>query len=382
MKGSANIVPVGDYLLIQHDNTLLARRFDVNSPHVLGEPFVIAAGVLYDVAVWRGAFSVSEQGELAFHTGTSAGEFNPTRRDRSGKELGTIGDPVNLWSIRLSPDGKQLAVAVAGRESDIWLYNVARGTRTRLTFGGPGSRIDPVWSADGDWVIYATLGLADPRAGPNRICRRPAIGGDEEVLYTTQEEAWVLDASKDGKYLLLGQGKYIGESPCDIWVLPLDGEKKAFPLIQTSFLDAHAVFSPDGRWIAYDSNETGVREVYIIPFRPAAAGVTTAPEAIRGGRWRVSTHGGQWPRWSRSGKELFYISSQADSKVTVTEIITTASGIEFGKTTPLFSITQTAGVVPYDVSADGNWFVDAAGVSRSSAPINLILNWDAELTKP
>lgn len=378
LRGSANVVPVGDYVLIQRDNTLLAGRFDLNSAKIIGEPAVVATGVLYDVSVWRAGFSVSEHGELAFHSGTSTGEFRPTRRDRTGKELGAIGDPVNLWSIRLSPDGKKLAVAVAGWVSDIWIYDVARGTRTRLTFGGRGSRVEPVWSADGQWVIYSTLALGDLQVDANRISRRPAIGGDEEVLYTSKDEVWVLDSSFDGKHLLLGKGKYIGESPCDIWVLPLDGEKKAYPLIQTSFLDCHAVFSPDGRWVAYDSNETGVREVYIIPFHSRIEDTSTAPEAIHGGRWRVSTRGGSWPRWSRNGKELFYV-SMLGSEVMTTEIVSTANDIAFGRTTSLFSIIQSAGIVPYDVSAEGDWFVDAAGIAKTCAPINVILNWDAEL---
>jgi Tol biopolymer transport system component len=377
MQGSSNAAMTSNYILFPRENTLLAAPFDVATAKLIGDPTVVATGVMNDATVWRSAFSVSDHGELVFHFGTLGGEFQPVVRDRAGKETAKIGDPQNLGSIRLSPDGKRLACAVTGAETDLWIYDLTRKIRSRLTFSQQtGAKVEPVWTPDGQAVIYASIPLARPDA-PSQICRRPATGGEEEVLYSAKEEVWPDDLSFDGKYLLLSQGRYIGGTPCDIWVFPLEGDRKAYPLVKTPFLESNACFSPDGKWVAYRSNETGVDEVYVIPFRPEGEGAAEGAQPFHGGRWQVSTRGGSWPRWV--GKELFFVSG-GDSKLTAVEITPTGNGIEIGPATTLFTVSQPAGVAPFDVGPGGQWFVETAGTAQVTLPIQLITNWDAELS--
>lgn len=375
MHGNANATQVSNNVLFLRENTLLAAPFDIKSAKLLGDPVVVATEVMYDVSVWRAGFSASDNGVLTFHTGTAGGEIQMIRRDRAGKDLGKIGDPDNFGSLSLSPDGKKVATDISGTDTDVWIYDVARGIRSRLTFGN-GANVSPVWSPDSQYLVYASLYLARSDA-THRIGRRPAMGGDEEVLYTSNEETWVTDWSRDGKYLLLSKGKYIGGNPCDIWVLPLAGDRTPFPLLKTPFLESDARFSPDGKWIAYTSNETGPREVYIIPFNPPSEDPPAAAEPTRGGKWQVSTQRGSKPKWRGDGKELFFVAG--DSKVTAVEIAVTANGLETGTASSLFPVDQPAGIDSFDVSSDGEWFVENAGTAQRSSPINLITNWDAEL---
>jgi Tol biopolymer transport system component len=377
MHGSANALLAADHLLYMRENALLAAPFDLKTASLTGEPTVVATDVMYDVTVWRAGFSVSDQGELAFHSGTAGGEIQIAKRDRSGGDLGNIGDPGNFGSLRLSPDGKRVATDVQGGETDIWVYEVARGVRSRLTFGS-GANLSPVWSPDGQFLAYASIYLAR-RDTTHRISRRPSMGGDEEVLYTSNEETWVSDWSRDGKYLLLSQGKYIGGNPCDIWVLPLTGERRPFPLVKAPFLEDGARFSPDGKWVAYQSNESGRWEIYVIPFNPPKEDGSPTEEPVRGGKWQVSAHGGAQVEWRADGKELYFVS--ADGKVTAVEIGITANGIEIGATSALFTVNQPAGIDTFDVSPDGEWFAVNTANTQGSSPINLIVNWTAELKR-
>ncbi len=376
MHGSANAVQVSEYLLFPRENTLQAALFDVATARLLGDPIVVASEVMYDVSVWRSGFSVSTQGVLAFHSGTAGGEIQLIRRDRSGKELGKIGEPGNFGSLSISPDGKRVATDISGIETDIWIYDVARGAASRFTFGN-GANVSPIWSPDGQSIAYASIYLAR-REAMHRVSRRPAIGGDEEVLYTSNEENWVTDWSPDGNYLLLSRGKFIGGNPCDIWVLPLLGDRVPFPIATTAFLESDAKFSPDGKWIAYQSDETGNNEVYIVPFTLPSSDPPAA-KTPRGGRWQVSPRGGFKVKWRGDGKELFLVAK--DTNLTAVEISISDNGPEIGAATPLFQVNQPAGIDPFDVSSDGQWFVENASNIKGSSPINLIVNWDAELKK-
>ena len=381
MHGSANAAQVGDNLLFPRENTLQAAPFDVKTAQLLGDPIVVATEVMYDVTVWRAGFSGSDHGVLAFHTGTAGGEIQMVRRDRAGKVLGKIGDPANFGSLSLSPDGKKVATDISGVETDVWIYDVARGVRSRLTFGN-AANLDPVWSPDGQSLVYASIYLARPEAA-HRISRRPAMGGEEEVLYTSNEETWVTDWSSDGKYLLLSRGKYIGGNPCDIWVLPLTGERIPYPLVKTPFQETDARFSPDGKWVAYTSNEAGPGDIYIVPFNPPSEdpSATKRTDYVGGGKWQASTRGGSKASWRSDGKELFFVSG-AESKITAVEISVSNNGLEIGETTPLFQVNQPAGIDPFVVSPDGEWFVVNTSNVQGSSPINLIVNWESELKKP
>ncbi|MBI4716399.1 MAG: serine/threonine-protein kinase [Planctomycetes bacterium] len=376
LHGSANAIVVSGSLLYPRENALLAAPFDVPTARLLGDPVVVATEVMYDVTTWRAGFSASEGGILAFHSGTAGGEIQMVRRDRAGKELGKIGDPENFGSLSISPDGKKVATDIVGSSTDVWVYDVARGGRSRVTFGN-GSNVDPVWSPDGQYLAYGNIFTARPDA-LHRVLRRPASGGEEEVLHTSSEETWVTDWSADGRYLLVCKGKYIGGDPSDIWVLPLDGERTPYPLVKSPFIETNGRFSPDGKWVAYDCNETGRSEVYVIPFIPMPADPPAAAPA-RGGKWQVSTRGGFKPKWRGDGKELFFSSN--DAGLVAVEVTVTTQGFEFGKAVSLFPVSQAAGIDPFDSAPDGEWFVENAGTAQATSPIHLIMNWDAEIER-
>jgi len=380
LHGGVNGAVAAGRLLYVRQNTLLVEPFDVTTARMLGDPSVVATGVLYDVSTWHAGFSVSRNGILAFHSGTSRGEIQFAKFDRSGKKLSDIGEPGNFGSLSLSPDGTMIATEITGLETEVWVYEVARGVGRRLTFEF-GSDQAPIWSPDGTQVAYGFMHHAQPNV-PRHICRRPAIGGDEEVLYTSSDDCWPTDWSHDGKYILMSRGKYIGGNPSDIWALPLFGDREPFPLVQTQFKETQARFSPDGQWVAYSSDESGRSEIYLIPFTPPAAEDNATAQPPRGGKWQVSTHGGTFPRWSKNGKELIYTSGELPSELTAVPIELSPTSVKIGVPTPLFVLDQVAGTTPYDTAPEGDWFVVNTSAVQSSASINLITNWTAELTRP
>jgi len=379
LHGAVNGAVADGRLLYVRQNTLFASPFDAETGRMSGEPGIVATDVLYDVATWHADFSVSRNGILAFHSGTGDGTLQFARFDRSGKKLSDIGEPDNFSSLSLSPDGTRIATECLGAETDVWIYEVARGVRSRLTFED-GSDLSPVWSPDGKEIAYAQIYLAKPES-PRQICRRPAIGGDEEVLYTSPDECWPTDWSRDGKYLLITRGRYVQQNETDIWVLPLSGDRKPYPLVKTPSNETEARFSPDGRWVAYQSDASGRSEIYITAFTPPPSEEGTDATPPPGGKWQVSTHGGTVPRWTKGGKELLYASTDVVSELTAVEITLSPTGVEIGASTPLFRVQQNAGSVPYDTTPDGDWFVLDLSANQSSASVNLITNWTAELTR-
>ncbi|HUN81082.1 MAG TPA: protein kinase, partial [Phycisphaerae bacterium] len=157
MRTSANAVPACDRLLFMREGSLLASSFDVGTGRLVGESVVVATGVTYDVSVWRGGFSSSQNGVLAFHAGQALGAQSLVRFDRSGKELGRVGEPEDFTDLRLSPDGKRVTTSIAGRSTDIWVYDMARGTKMRISFEPGGSNVTPCWSSDGRSIIYGNV---------------------------------------------------------------------------------------------------------------------------------------------------------------------------------------------------------------------------------
>ncbi len=380
MHGSANAIMAADHLLFQRGNALMAAPFDVKTAQLHGEPSVIAASVLYDLTVWKANFSVSDTFILAFHSGALS-TLRMARIDRSGNDLGTVGEGEFVFGVSLSPDGKMLATVVQDHSTDIWIYDVMRGVRSRLTFGKDregGASVTPVWSPDGRMIAYAVVHLAEP-AKKHRICRRLAIGGEEEeVLYTFDEEVWVSDWSPDGNYLLFSQGKYLGGDPSDIWILPLTGDRKPRPFLKTPSAEDKARLSPDGRWVAFQSNESGRNEVYIAPMSLDSDG--THPEYGRKGKWQISTAGGFAPRWRNDGKELYY--SGLGGSITAVEVSLTELGVEIGPDTPLFPADIPAGVSPFVAAPDGQWFIINMSKGQHSTPITVIANWPGLIKKP
>ncbi len=352
------------YVLFRRESSLVAQAFDAEKLQLSGEPFTIAEQVGYDVTTFQTYFSVSETGVLAYSSGTS-GKTRLTWTDRNGKELGFLGEPSNYVRPWFSPDGKRIAVDNDYQGNrDIWIIDVGSGNPTRFTFD-PASDLFPVWSPDGGRIVFAS-----DREGPRQLYQKTATGaGKEELLLKTDLNKFPMDWSVDGRFIL-----YLVTDPktkTDLWVLPLFGDQKPFPLLQTEFNERLGRFSPDGRWIAYVSDESGINQVYVQSF-PAS-----------GGKWQVSTNGGYWPAWRHDGKELFYVSS--DRKIMAVDVKGAGATFETGAPKALFDLRIPSLNTPqalFAVSSDGQKFLIPSAVGENtSVPIAVVLNWTTDLKR-
>jgi Tol biopolymer transport system component len=284
--------------------------------------------------------------------------------DRTGKRLGGVGQPGRIGTVSLSPDEKRIMLSianVAGDAADLWLLDVERGVPSRFTFR-PGLSRSGIWSPDGSTTVF----VSDSRA----IYRKPANGtGQEELLFPIGINNCPLDWSRDGKFVVYQS--FGGATGSDLWLLPMQGDHKPVPYLQTPFNEGAAQFSPDGRWMAYASNESGQAQVYVQAI-PAS-----------GAKWQISTSGGGQPRWRRDGKELFYIS--ADRKLMAVSV-KGDTAFETGAPQPLFELDPIyppfLGVFVYQPAANGQKFLILANVSGAvTPPITVVLNWQAGLKK-
>ena len=364
--------PALGHLLFVREGSLMAQAFDARKLEMAGDAVPIAEG-LPDAG--RPQFSVSSTGVLVYRTGGAGPSTNQlTWFDRAGKNLGTVGEPGQYNTLAISPDGTRVAFdryapQSAGRAGDIWLHEFSRGISTQLTFD-PGFDGQPAWSPDGSHILFTSN-----RDGPLNLYQKVASGaGNEEALLKSNEAKPSYDWSPDGRFLLYGvQGQKV-----EVWVLPRTGDdRKPMRYLQTESNVIQARFSPDSRWVAYTSDESGKREVYVSPF-PAAPGV----------KWMVSKGGGDQPRWRRrDGKELFYISP--DRKMMAVEVSTASGAVQAGIPKALFPAPifggATLDTTRYDVTADGQKFlINSLATETNSAqssPITVVLNWQAGLKK-
>ncbi len=376
LRTKANVAFASGFLLFMRDSALMAQSFDAKRGQLGGEPVPIAEKVQYDPGIWRGVFAASQNGILAFQVGGDVPGTKIVWFDRSGKKLGSIGEEGVYFGFRLSPDGKRLALDV-GDPGDIWIYELARGVRTRVTFD-PVDEDSAIWSPDGTRIAYTSRVRPD---GHNNIYQKLSSGaGGEEMLHESDVEVWATDWSPDGRFLLYSQGNRNVRTQVDIWVLPLSGDRKPFAFLQTPFAAYHAQFSPDGRWIAYTSNESGRVEVYVAPFHaPTAVVKDNNGEPRPAWKWQISTRGGYLPRWRRDGKELFY--QALDRTLMVAEVNGEGSVFEVGAVQPLFIPTPTASWFAYDVSLDGQRFVVSTIGEEDISSVTLVVNWTAKLGK-
>jgi len=367
-SGSMALYGSGRLLFVQN-GTLFAQAFDDRTLHTTGEPVRIGDHVGYfSEALGYFAATVSSNGVLVYGPG-NIGLLTELRWvDRTGAASGRPAAPPAFYSSpRLSPDQTSVAIALSDAttpERDIWRMNVERGTTTRETFD-PAAEWFPAWGSDN-----RTLFFGSTRLGLTSVFRKVGAGQDELYFADPDRHAvYPNDTSLDGRFLLYTESSSRGY---DLSVLPLSGERKPSTFLATPFNETQGRFSPDSRWIAYASDQSGRFEVYVRPF----------PDGTD--EWRVSIAGGTQPEWRRDGKELFYIA--ADRKLMAVPVTTDAHAFSFGNAQALFDVEMPDVVAPYTseyaVRADGQQFLVNTVVEQKMPPtLTAVLNWTADLGK-
>ena len=347
------------FLLYVRNSALVAQSFDPDSLKVSGEPFSVTNEPIdADPAYAPPPFSISDTGVLAFHSSTDPGRL--VWLDRSGAPLGV--PPTTGGRPALSPDETRIIAPRRDPQTDnedLWLIDRSRGTEARFTFD-PANDGWPRFSPDGEQVVFSST-----RTGRPQLYRKRTSGdGVEEAL--TAAHGASTDWSSDGRFIV-----YQASDPktgFDLWAVSLSGDGKPFPVARTEHGEREGRFSPDVRWVAYDSTESGRRETWIQPFPPT------------GSKWQISTGGGVSPQWRRDGQELFYVA--ADGTLTAVPIKLAATP-QWGSPQPLFQTMYRGGVYAiYAVSRDGQRFLVGVppGV-EDVTPITVVVNWAAALQK-
>jgi Tol biopolymer transport system component len=356
LGGGGNAQYAQEHLVFWRDGALVAQALDTSRLDLTGEVVRIAEDVRG--AATGAAFSISDTGVLVYQQAGSGAESQLTWFDRAGRPIGELGEPGDYGDLELSPDGARLAVSVldpARRTRDVWLFDVRRGLRNAFTFD-PANEVAVMWSPDGNRVVFDSN-----RGGNFDLYEKPSNGAAEETLFFSGEGAErAFSWSPDGRYILF-------QTATDLFALPLTGERKPVPLVTTSFTTSRARFSPDGRWLAYTSYETGRDEVWVAPF--------PGP----GGKWLVSTGGGSWSRWRRDGKEIFYVDPA--NRLMAAEVNGEGAAFEVQNVRPLFETRARTGPrYMYDVSADGQRFlINSLPEQPATPPLTLVINWPALL---
>jgi eukaryotic-like serine/threonine-protein kinase len=350
------------HLLFGREGVLMAQPFDFERLQLQGDSFPVVQGMGSFPARygWR-SFSASSDGTLAYHAG--AGEKTQlVWFDRTGTEVGRLGQPSEQLTLRLAPDQKRVAVVRRNLQgqTDIWLLELARDTSTRFTTFQPAINSVPVWSPDSGRIVFNSN-----RTGSFDLYVKASSGASmDQPLLTSSDSKLPTDWSFDGRWLL-----YQTQHPktrYDLWALPMEGDRKPAPVLQTEFNETNGQFSPDGRWLAYQSDESTRGEIYVQGF------------PVSSGKFQVSTNGGNSPRWRRDGKELFYLTR--DRKMMAVNVKATATTFETTRPRELFQTRAVAApfaIWTYDVTADGQRFLIqiAPDEAEGPPPMMVVMNW-------
>jgi eukaryotic-like serine/threonine-protein kinase len=343
-------------LLYLRGSTLVAQPFDEKRLAVVGPASTVAEQVY--------SFSASQDGAvLSYWTGIVPSAPQLIWFDRSGKQIGTLGAPVPQGNAHISPDGTKVAAEIydpqiSDTDSDIWLYDTARGVKTRFT-AKPGTARGPCWSPDGKHLVFSSN-----RRGHFDLYEQSADGsGNEELLYESAIGKYCQGWAPDGKSFIF---MTVDNGNRDMWTLPLFGDRKPMPYLQTESSEAGGQYSPDGKWVAYFSDESGNDEVYVRSILPTA------------GKLLVSPSGGSRPKWRHDGREIFYVS--ATGELMVAKVKQNGSILEIETPTRLFRTHMESFLPSFDVSADGQRFlVVSSSLKKQPSPITVVVNWNTGL---
>jgi serine/threonine protein kinase/Tol biopolymer transport system component len=363
------------HLLFVRQNTLMAQPFDARRAQTSGNAVPIAESV----SVPAGGASlimmtVSENGVLVYRTTEGEAGLNQiVWFDRTGKRLGSVGAPGNVRTPSISPDEKKVAFTrlTSSGTADLWLWDLIRGTDTRLT-SDSSFNVGPSWAPDGKHIVFRS----NRGGSAGDLYQASASGsGQAELLLATPRGKVDSEWSRDGRFIVYSESD--PKTKFDLWILPVGDDapagRKPMPFLQTDYSELQGQISPNGHWMAYSSDESGSREVYVRPF-PAAEG-----------KWRISIAGGIQPRWRGDSRELFFVG--ADGKmnaVTVKAVSGTKPSFEASAPLPLFDahIVDIPVAFEYDVTADGKRFLVTTNNFAGYAPtLNVVLNWNAALKK-
>jgi len=362
MPADANVVLTPNYLLFVQNGNLMAQSFDMGRAELKGDPIPVVESVIRNGGTWRAAFDASKNGILVFQAGSSAFGSQLMWLSPDGKPPVQLGETAVYHEIKLSPDGRRLAVAMGDPTSALWVYDVARGVRTRLTF--QGSIGGPVWSPDGRRIAFT-----DRQGGALDVYIKDSSGyGKEELVVSDSQDKAVSDWSPDGRYLLYTATP--GSLANSIWMVPLNGERKPQLFMQAGaeayLMGGH--FSPDGKFVAYTSRESGRAEVYLTNF----------PQPV--GKWQISTSGGNQPRWRSDGKAVFYMG--VDRTLMEAPITFHGDAVDIGSAQPYVktkAITLRFGGA-YELARDGRVLVNST-VGEDTRTITMVTNWTAGIKK-
>jgi dipeptidyl aminopeptidase/acylaminoacyl peptidase len=362
------------YLLYRANTALVAQPFDPQKGTLSGSPIPVVSNLRDDVGVWRSIFAVSQNGLLIYQRGSiDSAKSHLVMFDRSGKTLADY-DPqeatitnaralLGVRDVRLSPDNKRVAFASG---NGIWTLDLDRKTKTRITFDQQVVQ-EPAWSPDGKTLIFSALVTSG--GGNVEIRSKAADGsGSEKTLVADQNNYHSPGWSPDGKYITYLWGE--GEKMVSLWIRPVNGDAKPVAAVQPpspqSNLSAYRI-SPDSRWVAYASDESGQQEIY----------VTSFPEGK--GKWRVSVNTGAYPAWSGSGKELFF--KDLTDNIFVCTVTQKGQEVEVGTPQRLFHAASPGIGVAFDVSSDGQRVLVNHSQDEAPAPLQLVTNWLAQINK-
>jgi|SRR5579863_271615 len=353
------------FLLYQRDGNLVAQHFDTGRFTLSGDAFPVVEQIQLVTDRGNAFFCISSGGMLVYQAGGVGTKAQLTWFDRDGKQLGTLGGPGQVFSPVLSPDGKRVVASMSGPtgKASLWMLDVARGISSRFTFTDSSDGW-PVWSPDGKEIAYSSN-----RAGRLEIYLKPASGVEsEQPIVTGEGESMPTDWSRDGRFIAY-QTQSQSTKKFDIWILPITGDRKPFPFIATEADEVEGAFSPDGRWFAFDSDESGRREVYVVPF-PG-----------RGGKWQVSSSGGDFPVWVANGTELDYQS--LDHKWMAVEVNGKGTDFSIGATQTLLGGKPLPSGSPLgvNVTPDGKRLLMPVETEGAAVPFTLVTDWKADLKK-